>query len=125
MPSDRDFYNKHRTSEECQEGLVQLLYGRISVRCRRLFSDMQARFQHAQARQNFSNARLPTLDDLSARLARMETNKALVSVLDRLRQTCSVDPDGESLVIACPTLEADEDMDPEDVLSSARESFAR
>lgn len=104
-----------------------MLYGRISVRCRRLFSDMQARFQHAQTRQNFSNAQLPTFADLSARLARMATNHALVSVLDRLRETCSVDPNGESLVIACPALDASEDGGPDsdDFLVLWRERFAR
>ena len=103
---------------------MQILYGRLSARCRRLFSDMQGRFQLAQARKRHGEASLPSLDELGARLEHLGSNCALLSVMDRLQNEESMD---EESVIACPSLDRTEEADLEsnDGLTSAREQFVR
>ncbi|KAM5530096.1 hypothetical protein V8D89_016237 [Ganoderma adspersum] len=124
LDADRVYYEQLQISADNQEGVVQILYGRLSVRCRRLFSDMQGRFQLAQARMRHEEASLPSLDELGTRLQRLDSNCALLSIMDRLQSNGPMD---EMSVIACPSLDQTEEADSEsnDTLTSAREHFAR
>ena len=98
------------------------MHGRISVHCCRLFSDMQGRFQLAQHRLNYENASLPTLEELGSRLARLNTNSALLSVLGRLGGDNIL---GEAPTITCPSLDPPEASEPDESLDVARAAFAR